>query len=345
MARKLRIEKVGFYHIVNRGVARANIYLCDEDFLKFLEIAQDASEEYGFEIFSYCLMNNHYHLLLKTFDMNLSIFMQKINSRYSIYFNHRYKRVGPLWQGRFKSWYVYDENYLHTLVKYIEFNPIKANMTLKIGEYVWSMSSKQNVQFSMLNYELIDSINFYKEFDENDQKQLDKFLSQKLDIKADGVTPKEKIPLEEYFYLYNKEEAILKAVQSGYTQRSIAEFLNLSSVAVSKILKIYRQKLKLFAKLKEKGIFWSYSKEMDYNENLLIEHTLKYADFGDMILLLKLFGKRKVKAIWEKTMKSDTRFIKLNLMIARVFFGMDVESDYFKKVKNERFEKFKLLAS
>ena len=345
MSRKLRIEKVGFYHIINRGVARVNTYLCDDDLLKFMEIVQDASEEYGFEIFSYCLMNNHYHLLLKTSDMNLSILMQKINSRYSVYFNHKYKRVGPLWQGRFKSWYVYDENYLHTLVKYIEFNPIKANMTLKIGEYAWSMSSKQKTQFSMLNYELIDGIDFYKEFDKNDQKQLDKFLSQKLDIKADEVTLKEKIPLEEYFHLYSKEEAILKAVQSGYTQRSIAKFLNLSSVAVSKILKIYRQKLKLFAKLTEKGIFWSYGKEMDYNENLLIEHTLKYADFDDIVLLLKLFGKRKVKAVWEKTMKSDTRFIKVNLMIARVFFGMDVESDYFKKVKNERFEKLKLLAS
>ena len=134
----------------------------------------------------------------------------------------------------------------------------------------------------------------------------------------------------------------MQAIRDGYTQSNIASFLNLSS---SKILKIYRQKLKLFAKLKEKGIFWSYGKEMDYNEHLLIEHTLKYVDFDDIVLLLKLFGKRKVKAVWEKTMKSDTRFIKVNLMIARVFFGMDVESDYFKKVKNERFEKLKLLAS
>ena len=75
---------------------------------------------------------------------------------------------------------------------------------------------------------------------------------------------------------------------------------------------------------------------------MLIEHTLKYADFDDIVLLLKLFGKRKVKVIWKKTMKNDTRFIKVNLMIARVFFGMDVESDYFKKVKHERFEKLKL---
>ncbi len=346
MARKKRIEKIGFYHIVNRGVARNTIYSCDDDFLKFLEIVQDASEEYGFEIFSYCLMDNHYHLLLKTTDMNLSILMQKINSRYSIYFNHKYKRVGPLWQGRFKSWYVYDENYLHTLVKYIETNPVKANMALVIGQYKWSMSSKYSAQFSMLKGELIDSIDFHEEFNEKDQKQLHEFLNQKLSMQEyNSVTLKKKTSLEEHFHLNRKEEAILQAVRDGYTQSSIASFLNLSNVSISKILKIYKQKLKLFVKLKEKGIFWSYSKEMDYNENLLIEHTLKYADFDDIVLLLKLFGKRKVKSIWEKTMKSDTRFIKLNLMIARVFFGMDVESDYFKKVKNERFEKLKLLAS
>jgi len=108
---------------------------------------------------------------------------------------------------------------------------------------------------------------------------------------------------------------------------------------------IEKQKTALFTKLKEKGLFWSYSKDMEYDEKLLIEHTLKYADFDDIVLLIELVGKSKVKAVWEKTMKSDQRFIKLNLMIARVFFGMDVESDYFKKQKNERLEKLKMLAS
>ena len=141
MPRKSRINKIGFYHIINRGVARANIYLCDDDFMKFLEIVQDASDDYDFEIYSFCLMNNHYHLLIKTKKQNLSSALQKINSRYSIYFNNNYKRVGPLWQGRFKSWFVYDERYLQALVKYIEFNPIKANITQTIGQYKWAMSS------------------------------------------------------------------------------------------------------------------------------------------------------------------------------------------------------------
>lgn len=142
MPRKPRVEKIGFYHVINRGVARSNVYLSDEDYLKFLDIVQDASDKYRFGIYLFCLMNNHYHLLLKTNDENLSVTMQKINSRYSIYFNKKYKRVGPLWQGRFKSWFIYDEGYLQTLIRYIEYNPIKANITNTVSKYKWAMSSK-----------------------------------------------------------------------------------------------------------------------------------------------------------------------------------------------------------
>ena len=105
------------------------------------------------------------------------------------------------------------------------------------------------------------------------------------------------------------------------------------------------KKLVLFQKLKDKGLFWSYSKDMQYDEKLLVEHLLKYADFDDIVLGFKLFGKRTMKKIWEKKVKNDKRFIKLNLMLARVFFGMDVESSYFKEVKNARAEKFKMFAS
>ena len=344
MARKPRIERVGFCHIVNRGVARGIIYKNREDFIKFLKIIEEASREYDFEIYSYCLMSNHYHLLLKTTQENLSLFMQKINSRYSIYFNKKYNRVGPLWQGRFKSWYVYNENYLHTLVRYIEFNPIKANITNNIGEYEWAMSSC-NVKFLMLNYELINVVDLNSNFNENEQKKINELFNKKIEVYEDNVVLKKSRTLQELFATYEKEEAIWQAIKEGYKQSEIAKFLNLSPVSISKILKIFKQKRELFYRLRDKGLFWSYSKSMEYDEKLLIEYTLKYADFDDIVLLLKLFGKRRVKLIWDKTMKSDQRFIKLNLMLARVFFGMDVESNYFKGVKNERFEKLKMLAS
>jgi len=364
MPRKPRIEKNGFYHIVNRGVARSSVYHNDEDFRKFLEIMDEASLEYDFKIYSFCLMNNHYHLLMEISKENLSVIMQKVNSRYSIYFNNKYKRVGPLWQGRFKSWFIYDEAYLNTLVRYIEFNPIKAKITDKIGQYRWAMSSGDVApqghfwqgEFSMLNYELIDKIDLKKEFDEKELKKLDEFMRAKVEIKNDECQLKKRLSLEEYFLKESdkhkkntaREVAIAKAIREGYTQKEIAFYLNLSSVAISKIYKTYRQKVKLFEKLRDKGIFWSYSKNISFGEvgeSLTIEHLLKYGDFDDIVLGFKLFGKRVMKEVWEERLKSDKRFIKLNLMLARVFFGMDVESEYFKGVKNARLEKLRLLAS
>jgi REP element-mobilizing transposase RayT len=190
MARKKRIEKIGFYHIVNRGVERRTIFCDDEDFKKFLEIVQDSAIIYNFALHSFCLMNNHYHLLLQTKDLNLSLLMRQINSRYSIYFNNKYKRVGPLWQGRFKSWFVYDESYLKALVKYIEYNPIKADITKKIGEYKLAMSSGNFECFSkrvqstrILNYELIESTKFDTKLDYNEVKKIDELYCAQLEIK------------------------------------------------------------------------------------------------------------------------------------------------------------------
>jgi len=107
-------------------------------------------------------------------------------------------------------------------------------------------------------------------------------------------------------------------------------------------------KEKLFNKLKNKGIFWSYSKEITYEQagdRLFLEYLLKYGDFNDLIWVFKLYPKDAIKQVWEQKLKDDKRFIKLNLMLARLFFGMNVESSYFKEVKNARFEKLKMFAS
>jgi hypothetical protein len=237
---------------------------------------------------------------------------------------------------------------LGTLVRYIEFNPIKANITQKIGEYRWSMSS-QNISGTCFDFALINSVDLDKDYDEKEDEQLTKILNTKIEIKLSKILKKDKQPLKEiYNNEPNKELFISKAIQEGYTQTQIAPLLNLSNISVSKIYKIYKQKVALFKRQKDKGIFWSYSQDIQYNnfnQNIFIEYTLKYGDFDDIKLLLKLFGKRVTESVWEEKLKSDKQFIKINLMIARVFFNMDVESDYFKKVKSERLEKFKLLAS
>jgi len=240
LARKPRIEKNGFYHIVNLGVARSNVYCDDKDFSKFLEILEDASLEYDFKVYSFCLMNNHYHLLMEISKENLSVIMQKVNSRYSIYFNNKYKRVGPLWQGRFKNYFVYNKKYLYSLIKYIERNPIKANITNKIGEYRWAMSSKI-FEFSMLNYELIKNIAFTKELNEDDIQKLEELQKAKYTKVNSRVKRVRQKNLQDYFSDKNiskskRNELIWLAVKNGYKQSEVAEFLKLSRTVISKVV-------------------------------------------------------------------------------------------------------------
>jgi hypothetical protein len=160
------------------------------------------------------------------------------------------------------------------------------------------------------------------------------------------VMENKKQDLSYFFTAYKKETAIIKALKEGYSKKEVGEFLHLSVASINKTLSIFMQKKKLFERLRTQGLFWSYDKNIDYtefSESVFIEHTLKYGDFYDIKEIVKLFGKRKVKDVWEKTMKYDTRFIKVNYLIARVFLGLKIEVDDLKKAKNARLEKLKLL--
>ena len=347
MARQRRLNYSGFYHILNRGVERRDIFLDEEDHEYFLNLLHEYSTVYHFTIYSFCLMDNHYHLLLKTEDENLSVIMKTINARYSIYFNKKYKRVGPLWQGRFKSWYIYDEIYLSTLIRYIEHNPIKAKIVDKIGNFFWSMSSR-HYDFPCLDYELINKIDIANELSCDEYAKIEKLYNLKIDIKNRTAISKKIHSLAYHFENLSREFAIVHAINDGYKQNEISKYLNLSEVAVSKIYKVYREKVNLFNKLKSKGIFWSYAKDatyIDVDENTLVEYVIKYGDFIDIKDAFRLFGKRVMKKVWEKDIKNDQRFIKLNLMIARIFFSMDVESNFFKGEKYARLEKLRLLTA
>jgi len=105
---------------------------------------------------------------------------------------------------------------------------------------------------------------------------------------------------------------------------------------------------RLFDKLKAKGVFWSYAKDISYEEageRLFLEYLLKYGDFDDLVWAFRLYPKDSIQAVWEERMVNDESFIKTNVMLARLFFGMNVDGEYFKGRKNARFEKLRLLAS
>ena len=139
MARPLRIEFPGaFYHITSRGNERKEIFRSRADREKFLSYLESAIDRYGVTVHVYCLMTNHYHLLLETPRGNLSHFMRYLNGAYTTYFNVKRKRSGHLFQGRYKAIVVDADEYAIELSRYIHLNPVRAHLVAKPQEHEWS---------------------------------------------------------------------------------------------------------------------------------------------------------------------------------------------------------------
>lgn len=251
MPRRLRIENVGYHHVYNRGVAKGKVFEDEKDKAKFIELMASVAREYKFNIHAFCLMDNHYHILVQNTRENLSSGMRQLNAQYASYFNKRHSRVGHLWQDRFKSWYVLDIKYLFTLFKYIENNPVKAGMSQKIGEYMYCAMYSilkdavppflQN-SFVLRDYntkELLDLLSI--PLNEAERSNIDAFHQTKYKHEEGQVEPLHKERLENYFlHVKSKQErneAIKKAYEDGYSKSDVARNCSLSVAGVSKILK------------------------------------------------------------------------------------------------------------
>ncbi len=139
MARPLRIEfKGAFYHIISRGNERRDIFLGDDDYQSFLGVLEEMSSRFEVDIFAYVLMSNHYHLLIRTNQPNLSKSMQWVGTTYTRRFNLKHFRSGHLFQGRFKSILVQNDAYLMQLSCYIHRNPLRAGLVNRLADYRWS---------------------------------------------------------------------------------------------------------------------------------------------------------------------------------------------------------------
>jgi putative transposase len=139
MARPLRIEFPGaIYHVTSRGDRREAIYRDDGDRLAQLEVIAQAMDRFDAQVLAYCLMTNHYHLVLHTRQGNLSRLMRHVNGVYTQRYNQRHGLVGHLLQGRFKSILVDRDAYLLALCRYVERNPVAADMVQLAGDWPWS---------------------------------------------------------------------------------------------------------------------------------------------------------------------------------------------------------------
>jgi REP element-mobilizing transposase RayT len=246
MPRQERLKEPGIYHIINRGVERRDIFLDTQDYEFFLELLTVIQKKYKVIIHTFCCMTNHYHVLLETTTENLPQAIQYLNDKYAKNFNKKYSRSGHLWQGRYKSYALYDDAHFWIVAKYIERNPLKANMVKNIQEYhyhsfyQWKNKAKY--------YDLLEESKIFdmtlKEYEEylSSDMQSDAidivYQSPKL-VKVDGKYKSLQKRVETFFEFdrdINRNKNIVKAFEYGYSKSDIAHFLKLSPSTISKII-------------------------------------------------------------------------------------------------------------
>lgn len=129
-----------FFHVFNRGIAKQSVFLDEQDYKKFLLRLHElkTKKHFDHEIYAYVLMPNHFHLLLQTKKVPIAKIMTSLLTSYSMYFNRKYQRVGPLFQNRFKSKLCDRDSYFLGASRYIHLNPIEAGIVTSLGEYPWS---------------------------------------------------------------------------------------------------------------------------------------------------------------------------------------------------------------
>ena len=139
MARPLRLEYPGaVYHVIARGHGRSSIFRDDRDRGRFLALLGRVAQDEEWEVQAYCLMSNHYHLLIETPRGSLSRGMKAVNGRYAQWLNGRYNRHGQLFEGRFRSVLVQKEKHLLELIRHVVLNPVRAGAAERAGDWRWS---------------------------------------------------------------------------------------------------------------------------------------------------------------------------------------------------------------
>jgi len=273
MSRALRVEFNGaFYHVTSRGNAQQDIYIESNDYLMFLDILGEVCQRYNWLIHSYCLMTNHYHLVIETPEGNLSLGMRQLNSVYTQRFNRKRGRCGHLFQGRFKSILVDSDKYYKTLIRYVMQNPVRAKIAKHPSDYSWSSYNPiigKCIARKWLQVELVlksfhedrsTSLDLFQKFvtehyesnfwnevrhqvflgDESFSKRYQpeqKNLSQVLEIPNTQKRRSAK-PLAFYKETYqNRNKAIIEAFNTGsYTMVKIAKYLGIHYSTVSRII-------------------------------------------------------------------------------------------------------------
>ena len=219
MPRINRIEYYGaYYHIIQRGVNQEYIFKAPGDKSYLLEMVSDAKEQFDLKIFAYAIMGNHYHLFIQALNVPISKIMHQINTRYAIYYNKKYEKVGHVFESRYKGILVQDDSYFVTLIKYIHNNPVAAGICDSIEEYKWSsdMFYRRNID------NIVDIDEFLNILSPNRLKAIEKYIEL---MEEDNIDQENLMDLYENSDIIGAEDFIRKIREEGDSRLSLDEIL------------------------------------------------------------------------------------------------------------------------
>ena len=274
MTRPLRLEFEGaLYHVTSRGDRREAIFDDDQDREQWLSVLAEGLDRFQATAYAYCLMGNHYHMVLQTHIPNLSRLMRHVNGVYTQRYNQRHRKVGHLFQGRFKGVLVDEESYFLEVCRYVDLNPVRARMVRHPREWAWGSYRAHTGQVAPPTWldsralhrrlaphtPLRDGPARYAEFVAQGKgvKLWDEALRGQIYLGSEAFvkrmqaritgTPGPEIarvqhrragrPLPHYFRQFERDEAIFQAYRDGgHTQTAIAQAAGLSVSRVSRLI-------------------------------------------------------------------------------------------------------------
>ncbi len=193
MGRGRRIAFPGaFFHCINRGNHREAIFRTDEDYLYMLDCFEAVSTRYGARIHGYCLMPNHFHLLIQQQENSISTIMRSLTTRYAVQFNLKYRKVGHVFQGRFRGILCDQHRYLIELIRYIHLNPVRAKLVEQPQAWKWGSLP---AYLGQVKNEWLYQSEVLELFGSLPKQKLLAFLSQAPDLPAKIVYPRESFPI------------------------------------------------------------------------------------------------------------------------------------------------------
>ena len=251
-----RKSETNVYHVILRGNNKQEIFLDEKDYKKFLKEIKNTKEKYGYELYAYCLMTNHVHLVIYDKEENLSKIMQSLEVTYSAYFSKKYEKVGHLFQNRFLSKPVETREYLMQVCRYVHQNPVKAGIS-RVDNYKWSsykeyindeeeMVSKKMLLSLFANSEK-EAIENFKGF-HNDNKEnindeyefeiITKFTDEEAKIKIMEVLKLENLEEINDFSVKLRNEKIRKLEDiKGISKAQVARVLGTCNRTIERITK------------------------------------------------------------------------------------------------------------